>query len=254
MNRTAVAIGLGLSLLLHSGLFLLSVRPSEPLVATQLKVTLQQILPQAASETPLSPPPRVENPQLPEPVVSKPVVPEPVVPKPEPAENQKPKRQPTRTTKPPRDIEPFVKPEPRPLPEPRTVATPVRQKVEPRPALLSPEFQPAAAPVTSPPALDRVASIPAETTDQITPPTYIPRKPPYPRLAEQRGWEGTVQLKVVISPEGRVSNASIQLSSGYRVLDRSALQHIRKSRFRPARKNGKAIEMSILLPIVYELR
>jgi periplasmic protein TonB len=251
VNRTAVAIGLGLSLLLHSGLFLLSVRPSDPLAATQLKVTLQQILPQAASETPSSPPSRTENPQLPEPVVQQP---EPVVQKPEPVVNPKPKRQPIRTTRPPRDIEPFVKPTPRSLPEPRTVTTPVRQKVEPRPALLSPEFQPAAAPVTSPPALDRVASIPTETTEQITPPTYIPRKPPYPRLAEQRGWEGTVQLKVVISPEGRVSNASIQHSSGYQVLDRSALQHIRNSRFRPARKNGKAIEMSILLPIVYELR
>lgn len=244
MNRTAVSIGLVLSLLLHSGLFLLSVRSSNPLTATKLKVTLQRILPQPASNPPLSPPSRTEK-------LQRPV---PVVPNPEPAENPQPKRQPTRMTKPPRDIEPLVEPEPRPLPEPRPVTTPVRQKVEPEPALDSHQFQPAAAPATSPATLDRVASIPAATAEKITPPAYIPRNPAYPKLAEQRGWEGTVQLQVVISPEGRVSNARIQHSSGYRILDRSALQHIRKSRFRPAHKNGKAIEMSILLPIVYELK
>lgn len=243
MNRTAVVIGLGLSLLLHSGLFLLSVSPSDPLAATKLKVTLQRILPQSASHAPLSPPSRTENPPLPE----------PLLPKPEPAGPPKPARQPPRLTKPPRDLEQRAKPDPQPLPAPRTATRPTRRLAEPEPAPHAPESRPVAAPATSSPAVDRIAAVPTVRAEKITPPAYIPRTPPYPKLAKQRGWEGKVQLQVDVSPDGRVSNASIQESSGYQVLDRSALQHIRKSRFRPARKNGKAVEMSILVPVVYQL-
>lgn len=44
----------------------------------------------------------------------------------------------------------------------------------------------------------------------------------YPRLAQQRGWEGTVVLTVRILPDGRLDEIRVKRSSGRSLLDRSA--------------------------------
>lgn len=44
----------------------------------------------------------------------------------------------------------------------------------------------------------------------------------YPRLAQRRGWEGTVVLSVRILPDGRLDDIRITRSSGRALLDRSA--------------------------------
>lgn len=60
----------------------------------------------------------------------------------------------------------------------------------------------------------------------------IPR-PPYPTLALENGEEGTVVLKVLVAPNGSVSNVKIAKGSGSKRLDRAASQAARGGRFQP---------------------
>lgn len=76
----------------------------------------------------------------------------------------------------------------------------------------------------------------------------------YPALARQRGWQGLVWLSVTIQPDGAVQDVRIAQSSGYAVLDRSAVASMR--RVGPLAEatrwlNGRAVELP--LPIVYRL-
>lgn len=56
-------------------------------------------------------------------------------------------------------------------------------------------------------------------------------KPEYPKIARQRGYQGTVDIKVILDPSGKIADAKIVKSSGYRLLDNAALEAVRKSKF-----------------------
>ncbi len=95
---------------------------------------------------------------------------------------------------------------------------------------------------------------PAQAT-AATPPAYLRTpQPPYPRLARTRRWEGEVLVRVEVGSSGRVQRVLLERSSGYEVLDRSALEGIRAWTFRPARRNGVAIEGEVVVPIRFELQ
>jgi len=246
VNRTAAAIGLALSLSLHSGLFLLAGWPSRPVVATRLKVTLQQTPRQQAEP--------VE--QTPNSNVVEQSQPRSSEPPPPPKRIKKPQPQPLQLSEvpPPRPLKSAAEPVPQPPPVPRPV--PPEASLPSAPVSPDPpsEIEPAAEPVAAQLSTRAVESIPAADQGDLSPPVYIPTKRPYPRLAKQRGWEGTVELQVVITADGRVKQVTLEHSSGYPLLDRDALKQIRTARFKPARKQGKAIEMSVLLPVVFELK
>jgi protein TonB len=77
----------------------------------------------------------------------------------------------------------------------------------------------------------------------------IQKKATYPLYARKRGWEGKVSVSFVISPEGNVSNVSISKSSGKNLLDKSALDAVRKaSPFPPP-----PIHAMIKIPVIYRL-
>jgi len=78
-------------------------------------------------------------------------------------------------------------------------------------------------------------------------------KPPYPRIARRKGYEGVVVLKVEIRPDGRVGEILVKKSSGYPVLDQSALKAVRQWRFIPAKRGGDRIRMWAEVPIRFEL-
>lgn len=66
--------------------------------------------------------------------------------------------------------------------------------------------------------------------------------PPYPSMAVDARWEGTVIVLLTIGPDG-VIEAHVGTSSGYAVLDRAALRAAEESTYRPPELNGKpAIE------------
>lgn len=75
----------------------------------------------------------------------------------------------------------------------------------------------------------------------------------YPREAVVRGIEGRVVLFLRISAEGKVTEARIETSSGYRILDDAALGHARKLTFQPARENYQPVATTALYPVTYEL-
>ena len=78
-------------------------------------------------------------------------------------------------------------------------------------------------------------------------------KPKYPALAKRRNWQGTVLLAVIVTTEGRAKSVRIHSSSGYTILDKSALHTVRLWGFRPGTKAGKAVEMEVLVPVHFLL-
>ncbi|MDD5275418.1 MAG: TonB family protein [Methylovulum sp.] len=53
----------------------------------------------------------------------------------------------------------------------------------------------------------------------------------YPVIAQRRGWEGRVLLKLQLSPDGQAVNITIERSSGHSALDEAAIANAKQSRF-----------------------
>jgi periplasmic protein TonB len=81
------------------------------------------------------------------------------------------------------------------------------------------------------------------------------RNPPisYPRSARQKGYKGTVILEVLVSRNGMVNNLRILTSSGYDILDRSAVKTVKTWSFKPAKKGKETVEMWVRVPIQFNL-
>jgi TonB family protein len=85
-------------------------------------------------------------------------------------------------------------------------------------------------------------------------PLYRENVPPlYPELARIRGYEGIVLVYAEILPDGRVGNLKIRKSSGYAILDKSALDAVKPWKFEPAKKSGKPSAVWVELPIKFVL-
>jgi protein TonB len=79
-------------------------------------------------------------------------------------------------------------------------------------------------------------------------------KPHYPLLARNQGIEGRVVVNVLVSAQGTVKTISVGQSSGSRLLDKAALQTVKKWRFHPVLHNGKAVPSSETIPVVFKLK
>jgi periplasmic protein TonB len=77
--------------------------------------------------------------------------------------------------------------------------------------------------------------------------------PKYPERAEKRGYEGLVELKVLISVDGQVAQIKIHKSAGYAILDRQAVRTVKKWKFIPRKNNDQAIETWVMIPIRFKL-
>lgn len=144
---------------------------------------------------------------------------------------------------------------------PRPRARPVRGRAAPtgpvgpprpgpvaeKPTVAAPAAQAADAPVASGAAPIRIS--PQELA-------AAPGNPPpdYPRSARRNGWEGTAVLTITVGPDGRCESVTVAESSGYQVLDREALKAVRRWRFVPARRFGRAVRATTDVSIVFRLR
>ena len=79
-------------------------------------------------------------------------------------------------------------------------------------------------------------------------------KPLYPQEARERGYEGEVVLKVEVLISGRVGQIEIKKSSGYELLDRSALTTVKQWRFIPAKKDETPIPLWVNIPVKFQLQ
>ena len=93
-----------------------------------------------------------------------------------------------------------------------------------------------------------------ESLRQPEPLETVNRPPAYPSLARKRGWQGTVLLEVDVQRDGMVKSIQINKSSSYKLLDREALDAVRKWRFSPGLKAGEPVPMKVIVPIHFLLQ
>ena len=78
-------------------------------------------------------------------------------------------------------------------------------------------------------------------------------RPAYPPLARLRDYQGVVVLFVEVLADGRVGQVGIKRSAGHEILDRAALEAVRTWRFEPGRREGRAVTMSVEVPVRFVL-
>lgn len=76
----------------------------------------------------------------------------------------------------------------------------------------------------------------------------------YPKIAQMRGWQGTVIADLEIDTKGAVISIKIKKSSTYEVLDNEALEMIKKASPFPAPPEGlRGKNFNVLVPISFKL-
>lgn len=79
-------------------------------------------------------------------------------------------------------------------------------------------------------------------------------KPPYPPYSYKAKQEGQVILLVEVLATGESGQVSIFSSSGFELLDDTALSTVKKWHFVPAKKDGQVIPQTIRVPITFSLK
>ena len=93
----------------------------------------------------------------------------------------------------------------------------------------------------------------AENADAV--PRYAENaRPDYPQLARLRGYQGVVVLLVEVLADGRAGRVEIRRSAGHDILDRAALEAVRTWKFEPGSREGRAVTMSVEVPVRFVLR
>jgi protein TonB len=78
--------------------------------------------------------------------------------------------------------------------------------------------------------------------------------PRYPPRAEARGIEGWVGLEITVTPAGTVNDARVVDASPKEIFDQAALEAIRRWRFKPAFKEGRAVAQRATLKMMFRLK
>jgi protein TonB len=78
-------------------------------------------------------------------------------------------------------------------------------------------------------------------------------QPEYPAAALRAREEGTVLVRVEVDASGNPTNVGIAKRSGSRDLDRAAMAAVRKWKFEPAMKDGKAVASTVQVPVDFTL-
>lgn len=77
--------------------------------------------------------------------------------------------------------------------------------------------------------------------------------PYYPSNAKKRGIQGKVLLEVAVNVDGSASSVAISRSSGHEILDEAALDAVKTWHFVPAKKSGKFVAASVLVPVEFKI-
>ena len=155
-------------------------------------------------------------------------------------------------------------------PPPASVpAPPPKQPVEDGPRLLPPPLvtespQRQRAPVTRPSpsvAPTVAAAAPSPVATAVAP--LLParpvagmesdRPPSYPEIARRRGEQGSVLLRVSVSPDGSPLEVTVAKSSGFAALDSAAVSAVERWRFVPATRAGAPIAATAEVPVRFRL-
>jgi periplasmic protein TonB len=77
-------------------------------------------------------------------------------------------------------------------------------------------------------------------------------RPIYPESMKRVGISGEVMVDFIVDPEGNVRNATA-VSSNHREFEESACNAVSKWKFRPGKKDGRAVFVHMQVPIVFTL-
>ena len=103
------------------------------------------------------------------------------------------------------------------------------------------------------------AAVAAPVQRQISPPKYDAKHPfkigeeYYPDASKRANEEGRCVVLITVAVDGRITNESIQTSSGFPRLDEACLKGVHGQRMRPATEEGKPVEKTVSIPIVWKL-
>jgi periplasmic protein TonB len=85
-------------------------------------------------------------------------------------------------------------------------------------------------------------------------PDYLQNPAPeYPFEARRKGWEGTVLLEVAVDRSGHPLDIKVIQSSGYTILDKTALKAVKEWKFLPAKLGEMPVESMVKVPIRFDL-
>ena len=191
-------------------------------------------------------------------------------------------------TAPPGQLPPAPPPSPKPVPEPRPEPSkpapkpaPAAQKTVPAeatkiaPAEPAPAAPAAASESAAPAAPGQARSAPqapagvtteagarsgseadAGTLEQYRLALIVAtrRYKRYPAIAMEKGWQGRVDVHMVIGANGMIASTSIKTSSGHEILDKQALDMLKKGKTTvqiPVGLRGR--EFSIDVPVIFNL-
>ena len=229
-------IALGVSLVVHATVMMLSL-PTRKVPALEEPIPLHVRL--------LQPQP-VALVREPAPVAE--------VPKPAPLKRSAPKRETKAPAapKPAPSAPPLVAAEPSietaretPAEPPVVLAPPPPIEQAPPPVAIS---LPAPAPVEAVATAQLLAGYGKKISDVLA------RYKEYPHIAQMRGWEGSVTMRLRVAPSGRLVDAELYASSGYEVLDRQAIAMATRVAQLPVPPQGlTGGEVAVLVPVVFRL-
>jgi protein TonB len=75
----------------------------------------------------------------------------------------------------------------------------------------------------------------------------------YPDASRRAGEEGRCIVEVTVAVDGRITAEKIQTSSGFPRLDDACLKGVHGQRVIPATEDGKPVEKTVAIPIVWKL-
>jgi protein TonB len=186
-----------------------------------------------------------------------------------------------------------VEPEPTPEPAPQLESEPVtpepiKPKIIPKPVVKSPtipvEVQEDPTPVAPPPSQPEVIAVapkpeappsPKPVAPPVLPKEVVPTQSEvddassrygntlwsaiskykkYPRIAQQRGWQGEVVVELTLDGNGKLKSKQILQSSGHESLDNQALEMVEKALPFPAPPEAlRGSNFTIRVPIPFKL-
>jgi len=226
----AIALAVGVVAILHFSVWYAAKHlPTQPLEEKKPKPVVIEIV------KPKEEPSKIIEPKIP-PVTKKPEIP-PV--------QQKPQQV----------AKPIEKPQP---PKPKVAESkPIEQKPVETKAVAEPVV---AKPVAAEPVTPKPEATPAPVEKNL-PVTeakgyagYLSNPAPeYPEVALERGWEGSVVLRVKVSPSGSPVSIDIKKGSGKKALDDAAVRTVKRWKFSPALRGSTPVEGWVDVPINFQL-
>jgi protein TonB len=252
ISDRAVMIGIGVSVVLHLiVLFMFSPARQGPASSAGDQILRARLMPRSAirEQIPLpvpeqrqEPPRRVEPPRPIPPVVNRPPVP-------------------TLTTPAPATAPRVAAAPPSQPPAPATPPAAAPQAAPP-PAAVAPAPPPAAAALGNQEraSIDNSRASPSAddgSIQQFRQDILIAtrRYKRYPAQAMEKGWQGRVEIRLVIGSNGMTQSYVIKTSSGFQLLDDTALDMVKKGRPLvqvPPSLRGR--EFTVDVPVVFDLR